>query len=96
MYDPKRNKKQRGRSSFQVLDLYSSYFTEYLKSPTMKQRTKDYIERKKARSIMLHPDEIDLKNLLIAEHDSSRNLVVKKDIMKMLAQMETTETPAEA
>ena len=62
----------------------------------MKQRTKDYILRKKARSIMLHPDSINLKNLLIAEHDSSRNLVVKKDIMKMLAQMETMEAPAEA
>jgi hypothetical protein len=48
----------------------------------MKQRTKDYIARRKARQVMQHPD--DLRSFLIAEHDSSRNILVKKDIKKMI------------
>ena len=38
---------------------------------------------------MRHPT--DLKSFLIAEHDASRNLVVKKDIMKMIARLEELE-----
>jgi hypothetical protein len=53
----------------------------------MKTRSKDYLNRKKAQGAMRHPD--DLKSFLIAEYDSSRNIVVKKDIMKMISQMET-------
>jgi len=58
----------------------------------MKQRTKDYIDRKKAKNILLHPDDLNLKSLLIAEYDSSRNLIVKKDIKKLIEQMESAET----
>jgi hypothetical protein len=57
----------------------------------MTPRTKDYIIRKKAQSAMRHPG--DLKSFLIAEYDSSRNIVVKKDIRKMLDLMETEESP---
>jgi hypothetical protein len=52
----------------------------------MKQRTKDYIARRKAFRAML--PTADLKSLLIAEHDASRNIVVKKDIRKMLELLE--------
>ncbi|HRO43731.1 MAG TPA: hypothetical protein PL009_12915 [Flavipsychrobacter sp.] len=52
----------------------------------MKQRTRDYLDRKKARNLMCHPT--DLKSLLIAEFESSRNIVVKKDVLKMLEQLE--------
>ena len=38
---------------------------------------------------MRHPE--DLKSFLIAEHDASRNLVVKKDIMKMIVRLEELE-----
>jgi hypothetical protein len=38
---------------------------------------------------MRHPT--DLKSFLIAEHDASRNIVVKKDIMKMIARLEELE-----
>jgi hypothetical protein len=55
----------------------------------MKQRAKDYMDRKKAQCHMRHPE--DLKSFLIAEHDASRNLVVKKDIMKMIARLEELE-----
>lgn len=48
----------------------------------MKQRTKDYLERKKARNEMNHP--MDLKSFLVAEYNSSRNLVVKKDVKNMI------------
>ncbi|RYG50144.1 MAG: hypothetical protein EOO01_11390 [Chitinophagaceae bacterium] len=52
----------------------------------MKQRTKDYMERRKAQCAMRHPG--DLKSFLVAEHDASRNLIVKKDIRKMIEQLE--------
>ncbi|GEM_PF-2488556 len=61
----------------------------------MKQRVRDYMDRKKALCKMRHPE--DLKSFLIAEHDASRNLVVKKDIMKMIARLEELEQqPAQA
>lgn len=56
----------------------------------MKQRVRDYMDRKKAQCKMRHPE--DLKSFLIAEHDASRNIVVKKDIMKMIARLEELET----
>lgn len=56
----------------------------------MKQRTRDYMDRKKAQCAMRHPT--DLKSFLIAEHDASRNIVVKKDIMKMIARLEELES----
>jgi hypothetical protein len=52
----------------------------------MKSRSRFYIGRKKAQKEMCHPH--DLKSLLIAEYNSSQNLVVKKDIRKMLDQLE--------
>ncbi len=47
------------------------------------------MDRKKAQCKMRHPEA--LKSFLIAEHDASRNLVVKKDIMKMIARLEELE-----
>jgi hypothetical protein len=47
------------------------------------------MDRKKAQCAMRHPG--DLKSFLIAEHDASRNIVVKKDIMKMIARLEELE-----
>jgi hypothetical protein len=55
----------------------------------MKQRSRDYMYRKKAQCTMRHPT--NLKSFLIAEHDASRNIVVKKDIMKMIARLEELE-----
>jgi len=52
----------------------------------MKQRTIDYLIRRKARKEMCHPT--DLKSLLVAEFESSRNILVKKDVLKMIAQLE--------
>lgn len=54
----------------------------------MKQRTKDYLNRKKARAVMLHPT--DLKSFLVAEYESSRNLVVKKDVLKMINELDAS------
>ena len=51
----------------------------------MKQRTVDYIARKKEQSKLRHPD--DLRSFLIAEYNSTRNIIVKKDILKMLDAM---------
>jgi hypothetical protein len=48
----------------------------------MKQRTVDYIERKKAQSQLRKPG--DLRSFLIAEYNSTRSIIVKKDILKML------------
>lgn len=52
----------------------------------MKQRTKDYICKQKAKRVMQHPG--DLKEFLIAEYDSSRNFLVKNDIRKMIDDLE--------
>jgi hypothetical protein len=52
------------------------------------------MDRKKAQCHMRHPE--DLKSFLIAEHDASRNLVVKKDIMKMIARLEELESTGQS
>lgn len=52
----------------------------------MKQRSKDYMSRKKAQTNMCHPQ--DLKSFLIDEYNSSRNIIVKKDILHMINDME--------
>lgn len=51
----------------------------------MKQRTADYIARKKEQSKLRRPE--DLRSFLIAEYNSTRNIIVKKDILKMLDAM---------
>jgi hypothetical protein len=61
----------------------------------MKSRNLDYFARQKAKRSLMHPG--DLKSFLIAEFDSSRNIVVKKDILKTLEkleQMKPVEEPA--
>lgn len=58
----------------------------------MNQRSKDYMIRGKAKAALLHP--ADLKSFLIAEYDSSTNIIVKKDILKMIEKMEETERVA--
>ncbi|RYD56881.1 MAG: hypothetical protein EOP56_10850 [Sphingobacteriales bacterium] len=60
----------------------------------MKARSKFYMGQKKALKEMCHPN--DLKSLLIAEYNSSQNIVVKKDIMKMIAQIEQGIAPVDA
>jgi hypothetical protein len=60
------------------------------KETVMKQRSKFYMGRKKAQKDMCHPD--DLKRFLIAEYNSSQNIVVKKDIMKMIEQLDRGTT----
>lgn len=55
----------------------------------MKQRAKDYFERQKSFRAMQRIG--DLKSLLIAEHDASRNLIVKKDIRDMLEKLESVD-----
>ena len=40
------------------------------------------MNRRKARNDMNHP--LDLKSFLIAEYNSSRNIVVKKDVKNMI------------
>ena len=57
------------------------------------QRTKDYMARKKAQCAMRHP--ADLKSFLIAEYDASRNIVVKKDIKKMIDALEAQQVKAD-
>ena len=37
---------------------------------------------------MLHPT--DLKSFLVAEYESSRNLVVKKDVLKMINELDAS------
>jgi hypothetical protein len=54
----------------------------------MKRRTQDYMDQKKAFRKMLHPENLDLKSFLIAEFDSSHNIVVKKDILKIIDQLD--------
>ncbi len=53
----------------------------------MKSRNLDYFARQKAKRSLRHPG--DLKSFLIAEFDSSRNIVVKKDILKTLEKLES-------
>lgn len=52
----------------------------------MKQRSVDYFERRKAMKLMQQPGK--LREFLIAEYNSSRNIVVKKDIMKMIEDLD--------
>lgn len=52
----------------------------------MNQRSKDYMNRKKAQTNMCHPQ--DLKSFLINEYNSSQNIIVKKDILHMINDME--------
>lgn len=56
----------------------------------MNQRSKDYMIRSKAKIALRHP--ADLKSFLIAEYNSSTNIIVKKDILKMIENMEASET----
>jgi hypothetical protein len=51
----------------------------------MKRRTVDYLSRKKALIEMAHTP--DVKSLLIAEFNNTRNIVVKKDILKTLEEV---------
>lgn len=55
----------------------------------MDQRTKSYMDRKKALRSMQHPG--DLKTFLIAEYNSSRNFLVKRDISKLIDELEAFE-----
>ena len=57
----------------------------------MKRRTVDYLSRKKALIEMAHTP--DVKSLLIAEFNSSRNIVVKKDILKTMEEIEHMGEP---
>lgn len=52
----------------------------------MKKRTVDYLNRKKAFFEMRHPT--DVKSLLIAEFNASRNILVKKDILKVMNEVD--------
>jgi hypothetical protein len=56
----------------------------------MKQRTRDYMNRKKAHNSMCHPT--DLKSLLVAEYESSRNILVKKDVLKMIEKLDASNS----
>jgi hypothetical protein len=60
----------------------------------MKQRTKDYMARKRAQCLMRHLG--DLRSFLVAEHDSSRSIVVKKDIRKMLDSLDPAAPAGDA
>ena len=51
----------------------------------MKRRTKNYIERKKAFRSMIN--FTDLKSFLMAGFKTSRSIVVKKDIVNMLMEL---------
>ncbi len=59
----------------------------------MKRRTVDYLNRKKALIEMAHTP--DVKSLLIAEFNNTRNIVVKKDILKTLEAIEQMAEPKE-
>jgi len=52
----------------------------------MKKRTADYLNRKKAFIEMAHPGSV--KGLLIAEYNASRNILVKKDILKTIEEID--------
>ncbi|MEO7312165.1 MAG: hypothetical protein ABIX01_17310 [Chitinophagaceae bacterium] len=52
----------------------------------MKKRTVDYLQRQNAFKEMAHP--LDVKSLLIAEFNASRNIVVKKDILKTIEEID--------
>ncbi|HTM65909.1 MAG TPA: hypothetical protein VL093_06305 [Flavipsychrobacter sp.] len=51
----------------------------------MKRRNKNYIERKKAFRSMIN--FTDLKSFLMAGFKTSRSMVVKKDIVNMLMEL---------
>ncbi|MES2777272.1 MAG: hypothetical protein V4722_24050 [Bacteroidota bacterium] len=57
----------------------------------MKRRTVDYLNRKKALIDMAHTH--DVKSLLLAEFKSTRNIVVKKDILKTIEQIQHMGKP---
>lgn len=57
----------------------------------MKKRSVDYFSRQKAFIEMSHTP--DVKSLLIAEFNASRNIVVKKDILKTIEAMEQMGHP---
>jgi hypothetical protein len=52
----------------------------------MKRRTKNYIDRQKALRHMIR--FTDLKSFLLAGFKASHSLVVKKDIVNMLIELE--------
>lgn len=52
----------------------------------MKPRTREYLDRKKAFQSL--PITSNLKDMLVAEYNSSKNIIVKKDILKMIDQLE--------
>ena len=60
----------------------------------MKLRTKNYIRRQKALRNMFQ--FYDLKTFLMTSFQASRSLVVKKDIVTMLAQLNTSRTATAA
>ncbi len=68
-----------------IVNLHSIFQKKTIHSYTMKQRTIDYMARKKAQTQLRHPG--DLRSFLIAEYNASRSIVVKKDILKMLDKM---------
>jgi len=53
----------------------------------MKNRTLDYIKKRKARYAMQHPT--DLKSFLMAELDICENAVVKKHIIRTMAELDS-------
>lgn len=58
----------------------------------MKKRTMNYLKRQKAFRQMLA--FTDLKSLLMASFHTSRSLVVKKDILEILQQLNRTPSYA--
>ncbi len=58
----------------------------------MKLRTKNYIRRQKALRNLFQFS--DLKSFLMTSFQASRSLVVKKDIVTMMAQLNTQPTLA--
>jgi hypothetical protein len=59
----------------------------------MTKRSQYYMSRRKALVTMCHPGSI--QDLLIAEFNSSQNLIVKKDILKMIEQIENNQPATE-
>jgi len=62
----------------------------------MKKRTLEYLARHKAFASMHRPKNV--KSLLVAEFHATKNLVVKRDILKTLEGLEKMgkSAPAEA
>jgi hypothetical protein len=52
----------------------------------MQKRTVDYIKRKKSFIEIAHKPSV--KSMLVAEFKSSKNILVKKDILKTLESIE--------